>query len=521
MLFRSVLPFVLVLRSLSATGYSTGETIDWFPCKENGSLPLTCGTLTVPLDYTNTTFNATLELQLVKVSAAKQPKRGSILFNPGGPGQGGRDFVAGINAPALLVATGGAYDLIGFDTRGTSTTLPFSCYTSPVTRAVANLSFSRVLNASDTTVGDIWAAAQALGESCYENARDVGELIGTGFVARDIMQIVDALDEDGLLRYWGLSYGTVLGATVAAMFPDRMDKLVLDGCLNPHNYYAGNDLEGGTDSDAVFDGFFAGCIAHPETCDLAQDADTAEELKAKFYDLLFTLKYEPIVAGSGESALIFNYATIKSAVQYAMYGPTSWPTLATGLHGLMTGNKTAILALTPLLNIEQETIFPDNGPEAIYGIRASDASLRTTNLTSLFPLLEQFYAKSQLMGDIISAPALAYAQWPFKAKGTYTGNFQAKTKNPLLFVGNDFDIVTPLVSAYNASAGFEGSVVLQHGGYGHTSSAQPSLCTVKAIRAYFVNGTLPNPGTRCEPSYELFSNITLEQAFAEIFSQLE
>lgn len=117
MLFRSVVPLVLVLRSLSATGYSTGETIDWFPCKENGSLPLTCGTLTVPLDYTNTTFNATLELQLVKVSAAKQPKRGSILFNPGGPGQGGRDFVAGSNAPALLVATGGSYDLIGFDTR--------------------------------------------------------------------------------------------------------------------------------------------------------------------------------------------------------------------------------------------------------------------------------------------------------------------------------------------------------------------------------------------------------------------
>ncbi|KAL8940270.1 MAG: hypothetical protein Q9211_002369 [Gyalolechia sp. 1 TL-2023] len=335
------------------------------------------------------------------------------------------------------------------------------------------------------------------------------------------MQIVDALDEDDLLRYWGLSYGTVLGATVAAMFPDRMDKLVLDGCLNPRDYYAGNDLEEATDSDSVLDGFFAGCIAHPEACVLAQDAATAEELKAKFYRLLFKLKYEPIVAGSGESALIFNYVTVKSAVQYAMYGPTSWPLLATGLHGLMTGNETAILALAPLLNIQQETIFPNEGPEAIYGIRASDASLRSTNLTSLFPLLEQFYAKSQLMGDIVSAPALAYAQWPFKAKGAYTGNFQAKTKNPLLFVGNDFDIVTPLVSARNASAGFEGSVVLQHGGYGHTSSAQPSLCTVKAIRAYFVNGTLPAPGTRCEPSYELFSNITLEQALADIASQLE
>lgn len=76
-----------------------------------------CGTLTVPLDYVGTTSNATLELQLVKVSAVKQPKKGSILFNPGGPGSPGRDLIAGAQAPSLLVATGGYHDLIGFDPR--------------------------------------------------------------------------------------------------------------------------------------------------------------------------------------------------------------------------------------------------------------------------------------------------------------------------------------------------------------------------------------------------------------------
>lgn len=38
-------------------------------------------------------------------------------------------------------------------------------------------------------------------------------------------------------RFIGLSYGSALGATVAAMFPDRMDRLVLDGVVNIHNYY--------------------------------------------------------------------------------------------------------------------------------------------------------------------------------------------------------------------------------------------------------------------------------------------
>ncbi len=82
---------------LLAISLCTGEavchitrSINWFPCTQNGTLPITCGTLTVPLDYVDTTSNATLELQLVKVSAVKQPKKGSILFNPGGPGSPGR-----------------------------------------------------------------------------------------------------------------------------------------------------------------------------------------------------------------------------------------------------------------------------------------------------------------------------------------------------------------------------------------------------------------------------------------------
>lgn len=29
----------------------------------------------------------------------------------------------------------------------------------------------------------------------------------------------------------------MLGATVASMFPDRMDKVILDGVMNPHEYY--------------------------------------------------------------------------------------------------------------------------------------------------------------------------------------------------------------------------------------------------------------------------------------------
>ena len=31
-----------------------------------------------------------------------------------------------------------------------------------------------------------------------------------------------------------------------------------------------------------------------------------------------------------------------------------------------------------------------------------------------------------------------------------------------------------------------------------------TACTAKAIRAYFVDGTLPEPGTICQPDFQIF-----------------
>ena len=73
-----------------------------------------------------------------------------------------------------------------------------------------------------------------------------------------------------------------------------------------------------------------------------------------------------------------------------------------------------------------------------------------------------------------------------------------------LFVRRPFDPMTPLPSAKNISAAFEGSGLLQHDGYSHGSVSQPSLCTAKAVRTYFKDGTLPDPGTVCEPSVPIF-----------------
>lgn len=46
-----------------------------------------CATLKAPLDYTNPHSGDTIDLQLARVKAKTQPSKGSVFYNPGGPGE--------------------------------------------------------------------------------------------------------------------------------------------------------------------------------------------------------------------------------------------------------------------------------------------------------------------------------------------------------------------------------------------------------------------------------------------------
>lgn len=110
-------------------GYNTNtDSLDWAPCdldfpstykaviEKNGE-PLFCAILTVPLDYTDDSEDGeTIDLQLIKVKATKQPFKGSILTNPGGPGGSGVELIATLGSQ-YRDDLGGFHDLIGFDPR--------------------------------------------------------------------------------------------------------------------------------------------------------------------------------------------------------------------------------------------------------------------------------------------------------------------------------------------------------------------------------------------------------------------
>lgn len=111
-MFPSRVSLLLQFSALLATAQGRSNntpTIQWADCTNdyNSILPADCGTLLVPLDYTDLASTEKYALDLTRIPAVVQPAKGSIVFNFGGPGEVGRSTLAvyGTVLQAFVYAT--------------------------------------------------------------------------------------------------------------------------------------------------------------------------------------------------------------------------------------------------------------------------------------------------------------------------------------------------------------------------------------------------------------------------------
>ncbi|KAG4217949.1 hypothetical protein PC116_g33571, partial [Phytophthora cactorum] len=192
---------------------------------------------------------------------------GTIIINPGGPGGSGVDFLLEIGELIQGIADGNKhYEVLSFDPRGVGYSEPKAdCYNDELARDVTSLELRGMgpLSGGESVVRRQASLLSAYGKLC-ENGKIHGYM-STASVARDMVQIVDKLDElrssngtstSAKLRkrggprrtesrqekdlprilYWGFSYGTVLGNYFASMFPGRVDRMLLEAVVDIHDY---------------------------------------------------------------------------------------------------------------------------------------------------------------------------------------------------------------------------------------------------------------------------------------------
>ncbi|KAM5358639.1 hypothetical protein ACJZ2D_015123 [Fusarium nematophilum] len=533
---KKITPFLLLSPSL-ANVLPRGDrkvpdvdSLDWKPCdlgfpesrKQQITVPVDCATLKVPLDYTDPKSDETLDLQLVKVNATKQPAKTSVIFNPGGPGSPGVEEVS-VLGHVYRDTLGGEFNIIGFDARGTGRTIPFSCTTKDSTSASNSSSLSRRnpysgLPPQADVFGILkeqtWGNTEEYIEGCVENHKENGRFYGTAFVARDMLAIVDALNEDGLLRFWGRSYSTILGQTFAAMFPKRIGRLLMDSSLTPDDSHPGGWLSATRDPEYGVFKFFEECVkAGVTSCPMANfsgPGTTAKDLMNELSDVLEELREDPIIIPEELSDPELWYWTpgkldlglfLKFNLMNFVFSPASYPFALDVIDRMFARNfsvwidpEAAAAELAALTQGQEEGQAEEKqwnlGTDAFHGIACSDSRLNPHKARSLMR----------------SAPRSGPAQWPFEAAERYKGGFdtQIHTNFPLLFVNGRWDPITPLSGAWDASSRFNGSRLLVHEGVGHGVMKHPSNCTIQAIKNYFARGELPKVGTVCKPEKSAF-----------------
>jgi len=438
-------------------------------------------TLTVPIDH-DSPGAGTLDLRVLRRPADDPNRRiGSLLVNPGGPGLGAETLVIDAKKffePELLIH----FDIVGVDPRGTGQSTP----------AIECIDDYDVFSAAvDLTPTDDEARAEQtaliadFAGSCVARTGDAIVHMSTVSTARDLDSLRRALGED-TITYFGFSYGCVLGATWATLFPDTVRAAALDGCSDPTADLLEMTRQQVVAFQASVETFLATCLAAGPDCPIPHDGDPAAALRE-----LWVRAADGIPSMPGRPAV--NESILQTAIIVSMYSENTWPALSSAIAMGLDGDGSVLLQLADLYYRRTADGTWGNDLEAIQVIHCMD---RTDHPTD-----EQWAALNAELSDIapliypagLFSASVCNALPPAADEPVVITGAGAPT---LLVIGNTGDPATPFASTERMAAALESAVLVavesnNHGGY------QVNDCANEAVHRYLIDGVVPAVGTRC------------------------
>jgi pimeloyl-ACP methyl ester carboxylesterase len=468
------------------------EGIDWAACPADWGLavPVQCGWVTVPIDYTKP-FGDTIKLAVDRAVAKGTPaeRQGALVYNPGGPGGSGLRFpLRSTTSSALWVNTAKAYDFVGFDPRGVGHSAPISCE-DPQEFVKAPKADPVPDDEADKLAQRKLAAEYAQG--CLERtgAQMLSQMT-TPNTARDLDVIRAALGESKL-NYLGVSYGTYLGAVYADLFPTHIRRMIVDSVVNPAQdqiWYQNN-----LDQDVAFQGRWDDWEAWVASYDSVYHlGDTAAKVQAKWEQLRAAAKADPIGGVVGPAELLGFF-------QNAPYYDSTWATVAGVWSQYLAGDTQALVdAAGPDLSDTAGNATSENGNAVYTAVECTDAKWPTdwrtwdrdnTALNAQYPFLTWSNAWMNL----------PCATWPVPQQ-TPVDVRTHKGLPGVLIVQSTRDAATPYSGALELHSRLAGSRLITEkdaGSHGVTNLVNP--CINSRVDAYLLSGTLDSQDVVCGP----------------------
>ena len=480
------------------------------------------------MDYARPGDGRTFVLPLARAATAVKGKRlGSLVLNPGGPGEPGAKLVEDGVADELGKGVRDRFDVVSFDPRGVGESKPaLTCTPAGSTDTSAGPADSSSDDApvaplhprTDSERADALASARATAADCRAASGPLLPHVGTDDAARDLDVLRAALGERRL-TYVGWSYGTSLGTSYAEQFPRRVRAMVLDGAVDPSLDWRQRMLSQST-------GFRKAVEEYAVTCaDAVGDAcpgATPEEIRALIDRLIERTAREPLPVDDAPYGL--DAPALVSALSLSMYTPEAqWKALSEALVAADGGDGTKLAALASGEEEQQ-----DGEADASEGSADADASEGPADDMSRDEAPRDDVPEDNSEAALIAVNCLdvphprdAQAYWDAlspadKAAGVYgtTGvtselvckdlpagpqrphRVKAAGVPPVLVVGTAGDPATPYGEAVSLARQFPGGMLLTYDAPGHTGYGR-STCVDKKVEEYLVSLTKVRPGTTC------------------------
>ncbi|WP_433241559.1 alpha/beta hydrolase [Streptosporangium sp. CA-135522] len=477
-----------------STGSSVAApgAIDWGPCTDierpdgEPAKPdpnLQCGKLKVPLDYAKPT-GETLEMAVIRVKATGPGARiGSLVFNFGGPGASGVDTLA--QAVKVFGTLRARYDLISFDPRGVERSSGIRCGDKQIMDRFTSMN-SVAANPEEQAAMD--RIIKEFANACAQTSGKILPYVGTVNAARDMDRLREAVG-DKQLNYFGISYGTQLGAIYATKFAGNVGRFVLDGPLDPSVTLEQRTLIQTAGFQQAYQSFLKDCVRGPGQCELGADTTIANKNVDSF---LAQLQKKPLPVGDRE----LTQGLAGTGVAAALYSKLTWPLLEQALSQGFKDDGRILLALADSYNGRK----PDGSYSTLMSSFPAISCVDTAERPSPQELAKVQAAALKISPLFGSAGLGTICRvWPA------SGSDEARKVNaagsaPIVVVGGTGDPATPYRWAPKLTGELTTGVLVTYKGEGHGAYLSGDACVKKVIDAYFLDGKVPAKGTTCPAS---------------------
>jgi pimeloyl-ACP methyl ester carboxylesterase len=458
-----------------------GATLEWAPCDDQvEQLAVTeCTTLDVPLDHDDPA-GAQIAIAVARIDSADDDEQiGSLVFNPGGPGGSGIEFL--VQAAAIIpTEVQRRFDLVSFDPRGVGDSTSVECEI-PLDDEVALLE-----EGDDAGWAELVAEAETLTERCTPESVELLPWVGTNNAARDLDLLRAALGDDAL-TYVGYSYGTQLGAAYAELFPDRVRALVLDGAVTPSTDQVAVSSQQAAGFDRALQNFAAACDADDD-CLLRELGPTLEVIDGLRAEIAEVGEF-PV----SEPGRVLTPGELDLAIAAALYSQDAWPYLAQGLYVAEVEQDGSILqVLTDSYLGRRSDGSYSNQTEANLAINCADQADRAP-ADEVRADVETAASASTYFDDFLRASTGciglpdAIDPWvPGPASGA----------PPILVIGTTGDPATPYEWAIELADFLDSGVLYTVEGEGHTAYGSID-CVAEVVNAYLIDLEVPADASSC------------------------